>query len=179
MVLANTPIQAEYLLHSLEQAAGCIGLHMNADKTEYMCFNQEGAISTLNGSSLKLVDKFIQLGTCVLSTESDINMCQAKSYPADNRLLTIWKSNLSDKIKFHFFQAVVVSLILYGCATWMLAKRIEKRVDGSCIGMLQAVLKRELGKSVPAAWLNDYLNYFWLQFCLCNWFLTKVKYTMA
>ena len=33
--LENTPIQAEILLHSLEQTAAGIGLHVNADKTEY------------------------------------------------------------------------------------------------------------------------------------------------
>ena len=57
-LLANTPTQAEYLLLILEQAAGGIGLHVNADKTEFMWFNQRGDISTLNGRSLKLVDKF-------------------------------------------------------------------------------------------------------------------------
>ena len=31
---ANTPSQAEPQLHSLEQTAGGIGLHVNADKTE-------------------------------------------------------------------------------------------------------------------------------------------------
>ena len=50
---ANTPTQAESLLHCLDQAAGGIGFHMNADKTEYICFNWEGAISTLNGEPLK------------------------------------------------------------------------------------------------------------------------------
>ena len=35
-VLANTPTQAESLLHSLKQAAGSIGLHVNADKMKYM-----------------------------------------------------------------------------------------------------------------------------------------------
>ena len=55
--LANTPAQAETLLHSLERAAAGIGLRVNEDKTEYMCFHQRGHISTLNGSSLKLVDK--------------------------------------------------------------------------------------------------------------------------
>ena len=57
-LLINTPTQVEFLLHSLEQVAGGIGLHVNVDKTEYMCFNQEGAISTLIGSSLKLADRF-------------------------------------------------------------------------------------------------------------------------
>ena len=33
MLLANTPTQAESLLHCLEQTTGGIGLHENADKT--------------------------------------------------------------------------------------------------------------------------------------------------
>ena len=35
-LLANTPNQAETLLHSLERAAAGIGLHVNAHKTEYV-----------------------------------------------------------------------------------------------------------------------------------------------
>ena len=58
VLLANIPVQAESLLHRLQRAAVGIGLHVNVDKTEYMCFTQRGDISTLNGSSLKLVDKF-------------------------------------------------------------------------------------------------------------------------
>ena len=33
---ANTPAQAESLLHSLERTAAGIDLHLNAHKTEYM-----------------------------------------------------------------------------------------------------------------------------------------------
>ena len=55
-ILANAPAQAETLLHSLERAAAGIGLHVNAHKTEYMCFNQTGDVSTLGGSFLKLVE---------------------------------------------------------------------------------------------------------------------------
>ena len=66
---ADTPNQDETLLHSLEQAAAGIGLHVNAHKTEYMCFNQTSDISTLEGPSLKLVDKFTYLGSSVSSTE--------------------------------------------------------------------------------------------------------------
>ena len=72
-LLANTPAQVQSLLHSLERVAGDIGLHVNADKTEFMCFNLRGDISTLNGRSLKLVDKFTNLGSSVSSTENGIN----------------------------------------------------------------------------------------------------------
>ena len=73
-LLANTHAQAESLLHSPERAAGAIALHINADKTEYMCFNQRGDISILKGNTLRLVDKFTNLGSSVSSTETDINM---------------------------------------------------------------------------------------------------------
>ena len=62
-IQANTPNQAETLLHSLERAAAGIGLHVNAHKMEYMCYNQTGDISTLDGTPLKLVDKFTYLGS--------------------------------------------------------------------------------------------------------------------
>ena len=70
---ANTPDQAETLLHSLERAAAGIGLYVNALKTECICYNQTGDISTLDGTSLKLVDKFTYLGSSVESTEKDID----------------------------------------------------------------------------------------------------------
>ena len=69
-LLANASAQAETLQHNLELAAAGIGIHVNAHKTEYMCkcFNKTSDISTLNGSSLKLVDKFTYLRSSVLST---------------------------------------------------------------------------------------------------------------
>ena len=100
-LLANTPAQAESLLHGLEWAAGGIGLHINADKTEYMCFNQKDNISTLNGS-LKLVNKFTSLESSFSSTENDINTWLAKAWTAIDRLSVIWKSDLFDKIKQFF-----------------------------------------------------------------------------
>ena len=99
----NTPAQAKTQLHSLEQGAAGIGLHVNTDKMEYIYFNQRGDISTQNHSSLKLVDKFTYLGSSVLSTETDINTQLAKAWIAINRLSVIWKSDLTDKIKHSFF----------------------------------------------------------------------------
>ena len=71
-ILANTPNQTETLQHSLERAAAGIGLHVNAHKTEYKCDNQTGDITTLDGTPLKLVDKFTYLGSNISSTEKDI-----------------------------------------------------------------------------------------------------------
>ena len=124
--LANTPNQAETLQYSLERAAAGIGLHVNAQKTEYICYNQTGDISTLDGTSLKLVDKFTYLGSSVSSTEKDINTRLTKAWTAIDKLSIIWKSDLTDKMKRSFFQAVVVSILLLGCTTWTLIETIEE-----------------------------------------------------
>ena len=141
-ILANTPNQAETLLHSLERAAAGIGLHVNAHKTEYMCYNQTDDISTLDRTPLKLVDKFTYLGSSVASTEKDIDTRLTKAWTDINRLSIIWKSDQTDKMKRSFFQAAVVSILLYGCSTWTLTKRLEKKLDGNYTRMLREILNK-------------------------------------
>ena len=93
--------RAESQLHSLEQVAGSI-----ADKTEYVCLIfLKKDISTLNGSSLKLLDKFPYLGSSVSLSENDINM---------RLVIDHIEVRLINKIKRSFFKAAVVSILLYG-----------------------------------------------------------------
>ena len=43
-------------------------------------------------------------------------------------------------MKRRFFQAAVVSILLYGCTTWTLTKRLEKNLDSNYTRMLRAIL---------------------------------------
>ena len=45
-------------------------------------------------------------------------------------------------MKRSFFQGVVVSILLYGCTTWTLTKRLEKKLDGNYTRMLRALLNK-------------------------------------
>ena len=107
-----------------------------------MCFNQTGDTCTLGGSSLKLEDKFTYLGSSVSSTEKDINTWLTKAWTAIDKLSIIWKSDLTDKMKRSFFQAAVVSIPLYGCTTWTLTKRMEKKLDCNYTRMMRAILNK-------------------------------------
>ena len=60
-----------------------------------------------------------------------------KAWTAIDRLSIIWKSDLTNKMKRSFFQAEVVSILLYGCTTWTLTKRLEKKLDGNYTRMLR------------------------------------------
>ena len=45
-------------------------------------------------------------------------------------------------MKRTFFQAAVVSILLYGCTTWTQTKRLEKKLDGNYTRMLLAILNK-------------------------------------
>ena len=45
-------------------------------------------------------------------------------------------------MKRSFFQAAVVSILLYGCTTWTLTKRLEKKLNGNYTRMLRAILNK-------------------------------------
>ena len=78
-LLTNTPTQAEYPQHILEQAADDIDLYVKATKAEFMCFQVE------------LVDQFTYLGSNISSTESDVNIRLGKLWTTIYRLSIIWK----------------------------------------------------------------------------------------
>ena len=91
---------------------------------------------------LKLVDKFTYLGSRVSSTEKDIDTWLTKEWTASDKLSIMWKSDLTDKMKRSFFQAAVISILLYGCTTWTLAKRTEKKLDSNYKRMLSPILNK-------------------------------------
>ena len=144
-LLANTPNQAETLLHSLEQAAGALASMPMPTKLN-ICYKQTGNIATLDGASLKLVEKFTYLGSSVSSTEKDIDTRLTKAWTSIDTVSIIWKSDLTDKIKRSFFPAAVVSILLYGCTTWTLTKRLENKLDGNYTRMLRAILNKSWRK---------------------------------
>ena len=131
-----------YIRFCLHWHGGQCQLRLVPDNAVVSCYNQTGNIATLDGASLKLVDKFTYLGSSVSSTEKDIDTRLTKAWTAIDRLSIIWKSDLTDKMKRSFFQAAVVSILLYGCTTWTLTKRLERRLDGNYTRMLRAVLNK-------------------------------------
>ena len=82
------------------------------------------------------------LGSSVSSTEKDIDTRLTKAWTAIDRHSIIWKSDLTDKMKRSFFQAAVMSILLYGCTTWTLTKRLEKKPDGNYTRILRAILNK-------------------------------------
>ena len=81
----------------------------------------------------------------------------AKAWTAIDRLSVIWKSDLTDKMKRSFFQAAVVSMLLYGCTTWTLTKQMEKKLDGNYTRMLRAILNKSWRQDPTKQQLHGHL----------------------
>ena len=139
-LLSDNSYDAQKLLHILEKSAVFIGLHVKGTKTEYMCYNQDGAIETLNKTLLKKVDDFVYLGSNFASTEKDVLIRISKAWSALDRLRTIWKSKPPEQIKKSFFRAVVELVLLYGSSAWTLTKRLENKLNGTYTCMIHAIL---------------------------------------
>ena len=65
-------------------------------------------------------------------------------------------SDLTDKMKRSFFQAAVISILLYGCTTWTLTKRLKK-LDGNYTRMLRAILNKSWRQHPTRHQLYDHL----------------------
>ena len=51
-----------------------------------------------------------------------------------------------------------MSILLYGCTTWMLTKRIEKKLDSNCTRMLQAILNKSWNQHPTKKQLQGHLR---------------------
>ena len=60
-------------------------------------------------------------------------------------------------MKRSFFQPAIVSILLYGCTTWMLTKRLEKKLDGIYTRMLRVILNRYWRQHPTKQQLYDHL----------------------
>ena len=116
---------------------------MNADKTEYIYFNQKGDICTRNGGSLKLVDNFTYLRSSISSTENDINMWLMKAWIVINRL----------SINFPSSSHVTSTIWMHHTDT----NHLEKKQDGNYTRMLWAILNKSWKQHSTKQQLYGYL----------------------
>ena len=71
VLLSDTAAQAQELLNNVKNAALCVGLHMNAKKTQFTVYNQPTRVEihTVEGSCSEEVNDFEYLGSWVRSIE--------------------------------------------------------------------------------------------------------------
>ena len=134
---ANTVADAEFLLHSLEQAAAHVGLYCNATKTEYTSSHSNPNMTSFAGATLKHVLDFCYLGSHIMNSATDFHIRKALAWAACNKMDKLWKSNLKRDLKVDLFRATVEPILMYGAETWTMNARMHKRLDGCYTNLLR------------------------------------------
>ena len=140
-LISESLANAQNFLQSLESAAKCVGLHFNETKTEYVNHTSDETtqLKTLSGYILKCKEDYKYLGSFISSSEKDFNVRKGMAWSACNDLHKIWTSKLDVSIKIKIFKTLVEPILLYGCETWTLYKKAEKRLDGTYTRLLMRV----------------------------------------
>ena len=144
-LLASDLHSAQEFLLKVEKQARTIGLELNAKKTEVMVWNIDSIedentnIKITNGHEVKRTEDFKYLGAWIGSSSKDI-MCRiGLAWSACNRLSNIWSSKLDKLEKLRIFVATVESVLLYGCETWTISVKLERKLDGTYAKLLRKV----------------------------------------
>ena len=145
VLLSNEIDQARQLLLRVQQECRNVGLELNSKKTKSMFYNTDVAkIFTIDNTEVKQAltetgdQDFKYLGAWC-NQSRDITTRKALAWQSLNKLTKIWKSNLAKSTKLKLFRATVETILLYGCSTWTLTQREEKKLDGTYTRMLRVV----------------------------------------
>jgi hypothetical protein len=148
VLLSDNLDDAQLLLSTVEEVAEQIGLVINHKKTEFIALgsildellNDVSKGLFLKAGPIECVEDFKYLGSWVMSSSKDISVRIPLAWAAAKKLNRIWKSHLDRKLKVSFFQAVIQSILLYGCETWSLTKTLNRRLDGAYTRLLRFAL---------------------------------------
>jgi len=135
------------LLH-LETEAALVGLTANfgANKTEIMQYGDahpHTPVVSLHGKKVELAKKYKYLGypldhsKAVSATAVEGRI--GKAWSAIVALGEVWKSGASTTTKLRLFKAMAESALTFGCASWVLPKRLADRLRTTYSRMLRYV----------------------------------------
>jgi sorting nexin-29 len=114
-----------------------IGLEVNADKTKYMVLSRDrnagwGHCVKIDNGSIESVEEFKYFGTTLIDQNSIQNEIKSRLklgnacyYSVKNRLSS---RLLSENLKFKIYRTIILPVVLYGCETWSLTLREERRL---------------------------------------------------
>ena len=150
-------LHADGLLHSLDvmsEAYLRAGLIINTTKTEIFCSSSPNAQTfSINWNQLKDSENFTYLGSNLsfsgyLTSEIQrrINLASSAFGRLSKRMFG--NQNITIHTKIAFYDAVVISAILFGCETWVPCRRHIRLLESFHIRSLQLILGLRLWHKV-------------------------------
>jgi hypothetical protein len=129
--------RAQTQLDQTAKQAKLVGLEVNIKKTE--AFTNQDIIHRnqskpknleLEGQRIEWVNNFKYLGSMIRSSETDISVRKAQAWASFWKMKDIFRSNtLPIRLKKEIFQAACLSILLYGCESWIITTQLEKSLN--------------------------------------------------
>jgi len=134
----------EEVLHTLKENAEAlvaatreIGLEISADKTKYMVMSRDQNAGRnnsvrINNSTFERVEEFKYLGTTLTNQNSIAGEIKSRlrsgnaCYHSVQNLLS--SRLLSKNLKIKIYRTIIFPIVLYGCETWSLTLREERKL---------------------------------------------------
>jgi exonuclease III len=150
-LLESTTSRAQLQLTKTAAAAKDLGLTISVSKTEYMTANcHPHPTLTVYGEPIKHVTDFKYLGSKMASTASDLKRRKALAWCAFWKLEHLWKSSLlSIPAKVKLFRTTCVTILLYGCESWVLSLDMESKINAFATSCYRIMLNIKRKDHVP------------------------------
>ena len=144
MLLGSDPVAIQVLLDRVAAAGVEYGLHLNVSKTVLLRIRGSVDICGPDGSALSVKDEAVYLGA-LLSVDGrpvgELTRRLGEARQTLDKLSAVWRhANLTRDRKKMFFEAFVVSKLLYGLETTWLLKAERVRLDGFYARCLRKLL---------------------------------------
>ena len=167
-LVAHSLNDAQHLFDRFREAASRFGLTVSLKKTEVMLQPSPDTayippVIQAGDVTLKAVDKFCYLGSILANTtnsESDITARLSKASSAFGRLTKrLWDDHgIRLDTKVAVYKAAVLTVLLYGCETWVLYRRHVAKLDQFHMRCLRRIAHVKWQDMVPNTEVLDRCN---------------------
>ena len=153
-LLSSTMNHLQRKTTKLVDNAARVGLKLNGKKCKVLKANSKSD-ANLNVSSdeIEEVDSFMYLGANVTKdggSTAEIKKRIGLASTTFKRFSSIWQAtDIGRKTRVSLFKSLVLSVLLYGCETWKLTKREEKKLDAFQTKCLRRIFKIRWQQHVP------------------------------
>ena len=150
-LMAGSNTELQDLTNKLTDRATAYGMEVSTSKSKIMknSLDNSPANITMTGEPLEEVSNFKYLGAVLSKDGSCADEIRARitsALAAMARLSRVWSSTISFKVKFRLYKSLVVSILLYGCESWVLLADSERRIQAfetKCFRRLLRISYRE------------------------------------
>lgn len=159
VLISHDSRQIQHMVDELIVTLGSVGLTLNASKTVAITTNPRGREVTINGQSVRVVERCVYLGQEVSLDHNPFKSEIKRRIRAGRFAFTKYHSLLTNRkvpmpIKQRLFNGAILPALTYGCETWALTRGLQNE-----LAVAQRRLERlMLGISIFDKRTNDWVR---------------------